>query len=149
MEEGYTMQNENILWNGRPEWRAYGVPIGIAGFFVLTSFPFLFVEPASMIIMLIPALAIVALVALSRFSSDYKVTDQRIICKNGILSTKTSEIDIRDIRSINVTQSFFQKIFRVGDVEFTTASGPLKEAVLKNIDNPDQVKERIRGCKNT
>lgn len=143
------MQTEKTLWNGRPEWRAYGVPLGIAGFFALASIPFIFVEPGAIIVMLVPSLAIVALVTLSRFSSDYKVTDQRIICKNGILSTKTSEIDIRDIRSINVTQGFLQKIFRVGDVEFTTASGPFKEAILKNIDNPDQIKERIRGCKNT
>lgn len=142
------MLDEKVVWDGRPEWRAYGVPLGVALLLALMSVPFLFVEPGSTVITLIPGLLIVALVALSRFSADYKVTNKRIICKNGILSTKTSEIDICDIRSINVTQGLVQKIFRVGDVEFTTASGPLKEAVLKNIDNPDHVKERIRGCKN-
>jgi len=142
------MLDEKVVWGGRPEWRAYGVPLGIALLFAVLSIPFLFVEPAAAAGILILAVLVVALVALSRFSADYKVTDKRIICKNGILSTKTSEIDICDVRSINVTKGLLQKIFRVGDVEFTTASGPLKEAVLKNIDNPDHVKERIRGCKN-
>jgi uncharacterized membrane protein YdbT with pleckstrin-like domain len=63
------------------------------------------------------------------------------------LSKRTCELDITDIRSTNVSQSFTQRILGVGNLEFATASGPMKEAVILKIKDPEFLKERIRSLK--
>ena len=92
---------------------------------------------------------IAAAVTLSkRYGYHGTVTSSRIITRVGIGSTKTYEIDIKDIRSINVSQTIFQKLFNTGDLEFTTASGVVKEVVICGVVGPTPLKEKIRMLKN-
>ncbi|MBP1728006.1 MAG: hypothetical protein H6Q56_379, partial [Deltaproteobacteria bacterium] len=99
------------------------------------------------IYLLIMPVIMFAAIYIARHSNHFTVTNQRIICRSGILSKRSVEIDIRDIRTINVTQSMGQRLLRIGDLELSTASGPVKEAVLINIKNPDLLKEKIRSYK--
>jgi uncharacterized membrane protein YdbT with pleckstrin-like domain len=120
------------VWEGKPEWKAYL-------FMALLIIPTI----ATIIIPII----IIAYILLDRASAEFKVSTKRIMCKYGVLSRRTCELEINDIRSINVSQSFLQRIIGVGNIEFTTAAGPIKEAIIMKIDRPDQLKEQIRSLK--
>ena len=133
--ENNNSQIESLVFEGKPEWIAYCIPLGIAVILALT----LYAIPISVII--------AVYVVISVIQYNFKVTNHRITVHKGILSKKTFEIDINDIRSINVTQSLFQRLFGVGNLEFTTAAGPYKEAMLINIREPESLKEKIRNFK--
>ena len=124
--------DEQTVWEGVPEWKAYTLWF----IFAVLSIPTIIIP-----------IIVVIFVVLERNSYNYKVTTKRIICKSGILSKRTCELDINDIRSTNVTQDITQRILGVGNLEFTTASGPLKEAIIVKICDPERLKERIRALK--
>lgn len=128
-------QQEQPIYDGRPEWRAYSLITGLAAVLALT----LYGIPISVIM--------VMYVAIDIYQYRYRVSNQRITVSKGIFSKKTYEIDINDIRSINVSQSFMQRLLKIGDLEFTTAAGPLKEAMMMNIKEPEALKEEIRRHK--
>jgi uncharacterized membrane protein YdbT with pleckstrin-like domain len=128
-------QQETALYDGRPEWKAYSFLLGLAVILAITVYGI----PVSFII--------VIYVALDIYQYRYRVSDQRITVSTGIFSKKTYEIDINDIRSINVSQTFMQRVLNIGDLEFTTAAGPLKEAVMISIKEPEKLKEAIRRHK--
>jgi uncharacterized membrane protein YdbT with pleckstrin-like domain len=133
------MEESKIIFEGRPSWLNYAAPLAVAALMVLGSF--------KMPGLLVFVVVIIAVVALKRRGCYAKVTNSRIITKFGVASTKTYEIDIKDIRSINVSQGLLQKIFRLGTLEFATASGPVKEAAIVGISKPEGLKERIRELK--
>jgi uncharacterized membrane protein YdbT with pleckstrin-like domain len=135
------MDDTQIIFEGRPSWMNYILLLAIAILLLLGSFAAggLFVF----------ALICVIIVVVKRMGCYAKVTKSRIITKFGIFNTKTFEIEIKDIRSINVSQSLLQKIFGLGDLEFASASGSVKEAAIIGIDNPSGLKEQIRSLKIT
>ncbi|WP_129126960.1 PH domain-containing protein [Geomonas oryzae] len=125
------------IFEGYPAWTNYSVGLGLAAIFALGSFS----SPT----LLFFAGCMVAVIAWKRFGIHGRVTSTRIITKFGIFNTRTYEIEIKDIRSINVSQNLLQKIFDLGTLEFATSSGPMKEAALVGIKKPDALKEQIRA----
>jgi uncharacterized membrane protein YdbT with pleckstrin-like domain len=141
------MEPEIKVWEGNPEWTAYLLGFVVDGLLLLGSLTMAFLYPAWGIYLLIIPVIMFGAIYIARHTNHFTVTNQRIICRSGILSKRSVEIDIRDIRTINVTQSMGQRLLRIGDLEFSTASGPVKEAILINIKNPDLLKEKIRSYK--
>lgn len=141
--------NENIIWNGRPEWKDSTLALILSGLWILLSLYGLFrgAPKAAMMILCCFGLVIFGAVALKRFSYKYIVTSSRIIANKGIISRYTGEIDIRDIRTINVNQGMIQRLVGTGDISFTSASGIFKEVNIVGIDEPFKVKELIRSHK--
>lgn len=126
---------EIVVFEGNPEWIAYIIWFIGAIIFACT-------------LVLIPvSIALFIGVIIERIRCHFKVTNQRIVVTHGIVSKRTTEIDISDIRSINVTQGPLQRMLGLGRLEFATASGPLKEAQLYNIRDPELLKEKIRSFK--
>lgn len=75
------------------------------------------------------------------------VTDRDIVLEKGLLSKEHSEINIDSIRTIRVSQSFFNRIFGVGKIEIYTA-GDNPEVVAAGMPEPNRVRELVkRGSK--
>lgn len=135
------MIDEKLLWDGKPELSAYWLPLGLAGLFALAA-----LATGGIPALVLPA-GIFGCVWLIRNQYYFRVTDKRIICKSGIIARRTSEIDIADIRSIDVTQSIMQRALGLGNLEFSSAAGPFKEAILLDVKQPEALKEMIRRNK--
>lgn len=76
------------------------------------------------------------------YSTEYILTDTRIIIKSGILSTKKSYMPYTAIQDINSSQSILAKILGVGTVSvFSAYDNNLMK--LDNISNPSKVEEII------
>lgn len=90
-----------------------------------------------------------AVVLLQRVSSLYSVTSERVIARNGLLSTRTDEVDIRDIRNISVEQTLFQRLLGLGDVGVSSAGSDGVEVVFRGIPQAGGVKEIIREARNS
>ncbi len=148
------MEDERIIWVGKPEWKGYAIPLIIFGLltvpapiaFIMSLFDKSLPAAAALPNLLIGGVPLV-IVILYRMQYDYKVTDKRIIAKKGLIGRKIGELEINDIRSINVKQGILQRVLRLGDLEFTSAAGPIKDVSLLGIKNPEYIKDRIREFK--
>ena len=71
------------------------------------------------------------------------VTDKRTTLRTGILSKNINEVYHSDVRSIQVSQSFFQRIFGVGSIGISSAGQAGVEIAAAGIPDPNAVREII------
>jgi len=69
------------------------------------------------------------------------------MAKVGIISRKTHEVSIRDIRSINMNQGIVERLFGLGSVQIGSAGTGGIEVEFKGIENPTRVRDGIRKTK--
>lgn len=85
-----------------------------------------------------------------RNSTVLRIYPQRITVERGLLSKCYQDINPRDIRSIDVDQSFFQRLVGVGTLTLSTAATVDAAEVLSSIPDPKRVRDMIlaqRGAK--
>lgn len=77
------------------------------------------------------------------FSAKYVVTTKRVIATRGLLSVCRSEIRISDIQTVDVYQSFFQRILGIGTVIICAAASNGLEIRMTDIADPLMVADSI------
>ena len=90
-------------------------------------------------------LALVLLVGwFRRYFTQYTVTTNRLTIREGILSKREHTAHVDRIQNITITQSPFDRIFKVGLVAFDTA-GEEGSAQLSfwGVDHPQDLRDRI------
>lgn len=106
-----------LWWTGRPDYAPYA--LGAAAVFYL-------------------------LVVFLRFSSSYRLTTHRAMARTGLLAAHLDEVEIRDVRSITLDQSLFQRLLGIGDVGFSTSGGDGVEVAFHGIADAVAIKEKVR-----
>lgn len=121
--------SEKVLWEGSPSmFRA--APIGFVMALLLC---FLFVG--------IPVLAIWYI----RCRSERLiVTTKRTTLQRGLIGKATNEVRHKDVRNIQVSQGFFQRMMGVGSIAISSAGQSDVEIAMKGITNPQHVASLIR-----
>lgn len=71
------------------------------------------------------------------------ITGDAIHLSRGILSKEQTDIDVREIRTVLIRQSFWQRIFDVGQIEVYT-TGDMPEFSLQGMPDPNFVRDYIR-----
>lgn len=71
------------------------------------------------------------------------VTDKKTTLRTGILSKNITEVYHEDVRSIQVNQSLFQRIFGVGSIGISSAGQSGIEIAAQGIPDPNKVREII------
>lgn len=79
-----------------------------------------------------------------RYAWRYAVDNENIESRYGIIARKVQSIRIQDLRNVNVRQGFFQRIFGIGDVEFSSAGGGGVEVEFRGITSPLELKEQVQ-----
>lgn len=113
----------------KPVWRSYLIAFIVA---VLTL-PFVVVP-----------LLILLVVVLDRWQYTYTITNKRVSARVGIIAKHINEIDIEHIRSVTTKQGILARILGYGNVMIGTAGTGGIEIIIKNIANPEQIKELIK-----
>ncbi len=72
-----------------------------------------------------------------------EITTRRSIERVGLFSKFTSEILHEDVRNIQVTQSFRERLMGVGTIGISSAAQNEVELVAKDVRNPDRIREVI------
>jgi uncharacterized membrane protein YdbT with pleckstrin-like domain len=70
------------------------------------------------------------------------VTDSDLLYERGILSKDRMSISLRHIRSVNVMQSFINRILGVGTIQISTA-GDEPEFTIADMPDPHVIREAI------
>lgn len=72
-----------------------------------------------------------------------EVTTRRTILRRGLLSKATSEVRHEDIRNFQITQSFLERILRVGTIGISSAGQDEVEIVMRDVPNPATLRASI------
>ena len=75
-------------------------------------------------------------------------TGDDLVLERGLLSKNRTELDVGRIRTVNVYQSFFNRIFGVGQISIYTA-GDDPEIDVKGLPNPHDLRELIKAHQDT
>ncbi len=136
---GYVDKNllstESVVFRGRLHWNVYVVPVLISAFSLFVAY-WGATQKYNYV-----ALGFVAAAAASILlpyvwtkTSEFVVTDKRIIMKVGVLGVRTLEMFLNKVENIGVNQTIWGRMFNFGEVT-VTGSGGTKE-VFGNIARP-------------
>jgi hypothetical protein len=81
---------------------------------------------------------------LNTLSTSLTVTTARSILREGILTTRTSEVRHNDVRSIRADRNTLERLFNYGDIAISSAGQDDFEIVVHDIPDPESVLEIIR-----
>ena len=73
----------------------------------------------------------------------YALSEDRLFLKRGLLNVHQDEIVLYRVRDLRVSQTLWQRVFGVGTVTVISTDKSIPELALKNIRQPNEVKELI------
>lgn len=137
---------ETILFQGHPSWRA-ALLFFLKGFIAATAVGLILGLAVSTWAGIGAAAAIVVLTVLAsivvRSSTEYVITDERLHIRHGLLSKTVQETRLSRVQDVTVSQSFGERLLRIGRADFDTASGDSKDFVFAGIEQPDTVRAAV------
>ena len=80
-------------------------------------------------------------------STKLSITDNDILLERGLLRKERREVAIGKVRTVNVKQTFLNRILGVGEISIFTA-GDLPEIVVKGLPDPNKIREIIKRTQN-
>src|SRR6476620_10454964 len=140
------MEGEALLRRGRPSWRAmmsFWFSVGLLAIVVLVLG--IVVGQGTWAALIAAVIAVVGLIRgwLLRVATLYTVTDRRIIIRKGILSRRERAAHIDRVQNVNLTQTFFDRMFQVGTLDFDTAGTEDSDFKFTGISEPDELRTKI------
>ena len=142
-----------MIWEGHPTWRA-SLSFHTKGF-LLSLAPLVLVLLArwagvdvpvtwAVLILLAGVAITVAASWVMRYFTQYTITTKRLQMRRGILSKTESSASVDRIQNITVFQSPLDRILKVGQIDFDTASDdPSDRFSFAGVDGPQALRERI------
>lgn len=91
------IRDEQVVYETKYHWKVF---VTIRGLFTLFILP-----------------------ALDRWSDEFVITNKRVICKTGIVSRKTFEMNLNKIESVNVDQSIMGRMLGYGTITVIGTGG--------------------------
>jgi uncharacterized membrane protein YdbT with pleckstrin-like domain len=91
---------------------------------------------------------LICLIAFARSRSiKWSVTSDRLIDRRGILASRRREMELADIRSVEVSQRVIQRMIGLGDLTIASAASADYAIRLNDIRNPENAAETIRKAR--
>lgn len=76
------------------------------------------------------------------WTSEFTITNKRVIIKTGLISINTVEINLQRIESVNVDQSILGRLLGFGDIDIVGTGGTREK--FRNIVNPLLFRKRFQ-----
>lgn len=80
---------------------------------------------------------------IDRLGASLRITNKRTIERRGLLSRSTSEVMHDNIRNLQIRQSFWQRLWSVGDIGISSSGQDDVEITMNNLPNPDKIRRII------
>jgi uncharacterized membrane protein YdbT with pleckstrin-like domain len=138
---------ERVIFSGHPSWRAIlGFYLkGIAAAAAAGLLGKLLGAGDETVFLIV--LAVVGLTVLAGFvkrvATTYTITDRRLNIKRGIVSREVQETRLERVQNVNYSQSVYQRVMQIGDVDFDTAATDDNDFVFAGVAGPEDVVHRV------
>ena len=140
------IEGERVVYRTRLHWLVFAMPILVtivvllpAAWFLLNSLDwrgFAWVPLVVALLVLLPAFV-------RRQSSDFAVTNKRVMMKSGVTTTRSVELLLNKIEAIAVDQSLLGRMFGYGNI-VVTGSGGTREA-FSHIQSPLEFRRAVQS----
>jgi uncharacterized membrane protein YdbT with pleckstrin-like domain len=137
---------EEIFFHGHPSWRSLALFYAkgllaalLAGVIVglVTRISANHVQVGWVILAVgVVFLVLVIIGQLRRIRTTYSITNQRLTIKTGILSRDVHQTRLERIQNVNSSQSLFERLLRIGTVEFDTAGETQFDFAFRGVGDP-------------
>jgi uncharacterized membrane protein YdbT with pleckstrin-like domain len=84
-------------------------------------------------------LVLVLIGQIRRIQTTYSITNQRLTIQTGILSRDVHQTRLERIQNVNSSQSLFERLLRIGTVEFDTAGESEYDFAFRGVGNPNGI----------
>jgi uncharacterized membrane protein YdbT with pleckstrin-like domain len=98
-------------------------------------------------VLIIIGIATWAIIPLAHRSVSWRITSDRLMEQRGILATSRREVELQDIRSIEVTRRLRQRLAGLGDVVIASAASADYMIRMTDVYDPDGVAETVRKAR--
>lgn len=117
---------DQIIFQGHPSWRsilAFYLKGLLIGLIVAVIAKLLGEGFATVFIIVLIALGLSVLIGfIKRMATVYTITNRRLNIKRGIFARDIQETRLERVQNVSYNQTVFQRMLRVGDVDFDTAA---------------------------
>jgi uncharacterized membrane protein YdbT with pleckstrin-like domain len=141
----HLLPGEAVRYRTRLHWKIFVVPVFVSVLMVALA---LWAISAERRVLAIPpvAVAFVLLAAawLRRRSSEFAVTNKRVIIKLGVMTTRSMELLLTKVEGITVTQSLWGRMFGFGEI-VVTGSGGTQEP-FDGIQSPLDFRQAVQAA---
>ena len=145
----HLLSGEAVTYRTRLHWKVYLLP-GLLTLVVLLPLGIWAASSDTKVWALLPAaaaLVVLGLAWLRRRSSEFAVTNKRVIIKLGVLTTRSIELLLPKIEGIEVGQSLGGRMFGYGAI-IVTGSGGTKE-LFDGIQSPLDFRQAVQAATDT
>lgn len=84
-------------------------------------------------------------------TTTYRLTSERLLTTRGIFSTVTDTLELYRVRDLEMTQSFWQRMFGLQDIVLLTADESTPRITLDFIPTelglPDKIRAAVEACR--
>jgi uncharacterized membrane protein YdbT with pleckstrin-like domain len=140
--ENYVERNlapgERILYKGQVHWVVYLAPVLLLCF----GLPWLSIGGKSGIVIVAAGLIAGAAAYIRQATSEFAITDKRVIFKTGLFSRKTIEINRARVESVEVDQDIIGRLLNYGTVTVAGTGGTREPFTL--IDKPLEFRRMVQ-----
>ena len=138
--------SEEIIYSGHPSWRSIkafylsGIAIGL----VVGALWWLIFSPlGAVLVFAVIAAVTIGVGLLKRIFTVYTITSDRLSIQRGGLSKRVEQARIDRVQNVSTSQSAFDRLFKVGTVDFDTAGGDGGNLRFEGVDDPPAVAAAI------
>ena len=96
-------------------------------------------------VIVLAALAVAVVIGfIRRMATVYTITNRRLNIKRGIFARDIQETRLERVQNVNYSQTVFQRLLQVGDVDFDTAASDADNLfVFNGVANPQEVVTQV------
>ncbi|MFH1969116.1 MAG: PH domain-containing protein [Verrucomicrobiota bacterium] len=76
-------------------------------------------------------------------SLTLRVFPDRVVLETGLVSKRVVDLAITDINTVEIIQSFFQRLCRIGDIKMATSGVAGYELVARGLPHPQRINEVV------
>ena len=77
-------------------------------------------------------------------TTRYKLTNERLMVTRGFISKNIEETELYRVNDVSMKQSIVERMFGLGDVRLESTDATTPEPQIKDIKDPERVKDLIR-----
>lgn len=78
-------------------------------------------------------------------NTRYVLTDQRLRKTTGVLNRSTDDLELYRVKDSRLTQSLWQRMVGLGDIELSTSDASTPVVLLQNLPDAERVRDTLRG----
>ena len=138
---------EQVIFQGHPSWRALlgfylkGILVAAIAGVLVKLFGGGSADVFLVVLVLIAGTVLIGFVR--RMATTYTITSRRLNIRRGVFSREIQETRLERVQNVNYRQTVYQRMMRIGDVDFDTAASDDYDFVFVGVADPGEVVHQV------